>query len=599
MSGDNRNLILALVLSAFVLFGWTFLTERYFPTAKPAATAPATPAASTPAAPTVAAPVTAPGQVAPAAVPVNAPLPAVLAATPRVAIETPSLRGSINLAGLRIDDLLLIRHTQAVDSKEAVRLFAPSGAIVHHDKLSDGTVTGRNANSNPNYGTNAAYFAGFGWAGAGAPPADARWTANGDKLTPQTPVTFSWAGANGLTFEVVLAVNDAYLFTVTQRVVNRGAAAVAFRPYGYVNRTGVGPEVNSFNLHVGPIAVLDGTLKEGEIDYDKLREDGPQKFASTGGWLGITDKFWLAALIPNQKTAIDANFTHGAGDRYQADFLAPAQVVAPGTVVASTTHLFAGAKEVAAVNAVRDGLGVKLFDRSIAWGWFWFIAQPIFFILDWLFKFTGNFGLAIVGLTLLVRLILFPIANRQYASMAKMKVFAPKMKELQEKYKDDKLKQQQEMMELYKREKINPLAGCLPILLQIPIFYALYKTLLISIEMRHQPLALWIKDLSAMDPLTPVNLFGLLPFTPPGILHIGLLTILLGVTMYIQFKLNPQPMDELQAKVFAWMPWLFMFMMAPFAAGLQLYWVVNNLVSIAQQWVLIRKYPSPAPAGAK
>jgi YidC/Oxa1 family membrane protein insertase len=584
VTGENRNLVLAMLLSAIVLFGWSFLSDRLLPKPVAPVAAPTTAAAPAGAVPGPIAASGAPPAIA--GTTATRPLPELLAANRRVAIETPSLRGSINLDGLRIDDLTLVRHTETVAAgSPAIRLFAPSGAVLPVDpKHLAGT------------GTNAAYFAGFGWAGAGAPAADARWVATGTRLTPQTPVTLRTPGSGGVTFEVTLAVDANYLFTVTQRIINGSGAALALRPYGYINRTGPGPEKDAFNLHVGPIAVLEGTLKEGDIGYAKLAEDGPKRFTSTGGWLGITDKYWLAALVPDQKTAIDARFTHGDGDRYQADYLAAPQVVAAGGSVAASSHLYAGAKEVGPINAVRDTLGAPLFDRSIAWGWFWFLAQPIFWILDHLFRIVSNFGVAIIGLTLLVRLVLYPIANKQYSSMAKMRIFGPKMKEIQEKYKDDKVKQQTVMMELYKAEKINPLAGCLPILLQIPIFYALYKTLLISIEMRHQPLALWIRDLSAPDPLTPLNLFGLLPFEPPALLHLGILPIILGITMYAQFKLNPQPMDEIQAKVFGFMPWIFMFMMAPFASGLQVYWIVNNLVSIFQQWVLIRKYPAPAPA---
>jgi YidC/Oxa1 family membrane protein insertase len=563
---ENRNLILAVLLSALVLFGWTFLSERLFPTPQPARTEAAAPAA--PGQPSV------PG-AAPVAVPAG-PLPAekLTTAGPRVRIDTPRLAGSLNLAGARIDDLVLKDHKVSLPPSKPIRLFAPSGA-------------------------KDAYFAGFGWVGPGAPPVDAVWTASAPVLTPDRPVTLSWQSAQGLRFEQVISVDKDFLFKVEQRVVNAGASPIALRPFGYVNRTGRGLEKDAFNLHVGPIAVLDGTLKEGEVGFDTLRDDGPQTFTSRGGWLGITEKHWLAALIPDQKTQIEARFTAADGDRYQTDWLKPSETVAPGQASATTSHLFAGAKEVRLLNQVRDELGAPLFDRALAWGWFWFIAQPIFALLQWLYDIFGNYALAIVGLTLIVRLVLFPIANKQYASMAKMRVFAPKMKELQEKYKDDKQKQQYELMELYKREKINPLAGCLPILLQIPIFYALYKVLLISVEIRHQPAFLWIKDLSAPDPLTPLNLFGLLPFDPPAIIHLGILPIILGITMWAQFKLNPQPMDAIQQKVFAWMPWIFMFMMAPFAAGLQIYWIVNNLVSILQQWVLLRKYPAPAPAPAK
>lgn len=568
MTQENRNLILAVVLSAVVLFGWTFVSERLFPT-PPAATAPATAAAEGPVAPADVAggvPVAAPAGVQPVEM--------LVAGAGRVRIETPRLGGSINLTGARFDDLVLKDHTVALPPSKPIRLFAPSGA-------------------------KDAYFAGYGWVGAGAPPADAQWAASARVLSPGKPVTLRWQGQTGLLFEQTISVDENFLFAVTQRVRNASGAPVSLRTFGYVNRTGRGTEKDAFNLHVGPVAVLDGTLKEGEIGFDTLRDDGAQTFTSKGGWLGITDKHWLAALIPDQTSTIEARFTAAEGNRYQTDWLKTAQAVAPGQAAATTSHMFAGAKEVRLLNQVRDELGAPLFDRALAWGWFWFIAQPIFALLQWLYGLTANYALAIVGLTLIVRALLYPIANKQYASMAKMRVFAPKMKEIQEKYKDDKQKIQLATMELYKQEKINPLAGCLPILLQIPIFYALYKVLLISVELRHQPAFLWIKDLSAPDPLTPINLFGLLPFEPPAIIHLGILPIILGVTMWAQFKLNPQPMDEIQKKVFGWMPWIFMFMMAPFAAGLQIYWIVNNLVSILQQWVLLKKYPAPAPAPAK
>lgn len=568
MTGENRNLILAIVLSAIILIGWTFLTERFIPTGPEAAPeVTVEQQAAIDAGATV-------GDVAVGAVSAPRALPIVLEQAPRVRIETPRLSGSINLEGARIDDLILLDHREELDPESPpIRLFAPSG-------------------------TQDAWFAGFGWAGAAAPPSDARWAASAPTLAPDAPVTLSWRSPAGLLFQMVVAVDEDYLFTVTERVVNGSNGAVALRPYGFINRTGRGPDDSSFNVHVGPVAVLDGTLREGEIEYDDLVKDGPLTYDSTGGWLGISDKYWLAALIPAQSTRIEARFTAAGQNRYQTDYLTPPVVIEPGQQLETVAHLYAGAKEVRTINAVRDELGAPLFDRAITWGWFWFIAQPMFQLLAWFYSLLGNYGLAIIGLTLVVRILLFPIANRQYASMAKMRIFAPKMKEIQEKYKDDKVKQQTQIMELYRREKINPLAGCLPILLQIPIFFALYKTLLISTEIRHQPAFLWLRDLSAPDPLTPVNLFGLLPFDPPGFLHLGILPILLGITMFIQFKLNPAPMDELQKKMFAFMPWIFMFMMAPFAAGLQLYWIVNNLVSILQQWVLMKKYPAPAPAPA-
>ena len=568
---DNKNLILAVVLSALVFIGWSFIAERFLPTANPRST------------------VVQDGRQQPLPQPGIAPAPAtpetlrdraaVLAASPRVAIETPSLRGSINLAGARLDDLVMVRHRETLAANSPpVRLFSPSGAAD-------------------------AYFAQFGWSGAGAPPADARWTASAPALAPGRPVTLTWANGVGQTYAITLSVDDGYLFTTRQSVTNAANTPVAVRPFGLVSRAGISkdyhkPFIAFLNaLHIGPIAVMNNQLHE--IDSTKLREDGPQSFTSTGGWLGIVDKYWLAALIPDQRLPVSARFAE-AGGRYQTDFAAPTVAVGPGQAAAVTTRLYAGAKEVDRIDAVRDA-GVPLFDRAIAWGWFWFLAQPIFRLLDWLFRYTGNFGVAIICLTLIVRTAMFPIAQRQFASMAKMRLLMPKMKELQARFKDDKVKQQQEVMALYAKEKVNPLAGCLPVFLQIPIFFSLYKALFVTIEMRHQPFVGWIKDLSAPDPLTPVNLFGLLPFTPPAFIAIGVLPLLLGVTYYYQQKLNPQPMDEMQAKIFQFMPVVLTFIMAPFAAGLIIYWTTSNLVTIAQQWFLLRRHPMPAtpPAAAK
>jgi YidC/Oxa1 family membrane protein insertase len=443
-------------------------------------------------------------------------------------------------------------------------------------------------------GTADAYFGQFGWSGAGAPPTDALWTASSPRLTPGTPVTLSWTSPAGVTFQQVVTIDKNFMFSVVQRVSNPGPAAVTVQPWGLVSRRGEGPEKGEFALHIGPIGVFDGTLKDSNVSYETLREDGPQSFAGTNGWLGITDKYWLAALAPDPRTRIDARFAAAPGNIFQADYLAPAVTIAAGQRAEVQTRLFAGAKEISLLDQMQTSLGISRFDLAVSWGWFGFIAQPIYKLLEFLFRLTGNFGVAIIGLTLVVRALMFPIANKQYESMAKMRVVAPKMKAIQDKYKDDKVRAQQEMMALYKTEKVNPLAGCLPILIQIPIFYALYKALLVSIEMRHQPFALWIKDLSAPDPLTPLNLFGLIPWDPPGFLHIGVFPIILGVTMWVQQRMNPTPMDPVQKQVFAIMPWMFMFIMAPFAAGLQLYWIVNNLISIAQQWYMLRKYPMPA-----
>jgi YidC/Oxa1 family membrane protein insertase len=380
------------------------------------------------------------------------------------------------------------------------------------------------------------------------------------------------------------------MFTIEQRVENRGAGAIAVRPYSLVSRVGHSKDPDSWTIHTGPIGVFGGSANY-DVNFEDLTESGEQRFPTTGGWIGFTDKYWLTAIVPNQKASVDTGFRAG-GNRFQADAAAPPEIVAAGRAASYSSHLFAGAKEVALLDRYERELGVAQFDKAIDWGWFYWFERPIFKLLEWLFLMIGNFGVAIMCLTLIVRLIMFPIAQKQFASFAKLRVIQPKMKAIQERYKDDKPRMQQEMLKLYKDEKANPAAGCLPILVQIPIFYALYKVLMIAIEMRHQPFALWIKDLSAPDPLTPINLFGLLPFTPPAFIAVGVLPILVGVTMWMQFKLNPQPMDPVQKQMFAIMPWVLTVVMAPFAAGLQLYWATSNILTIAQQKWLYRKYPA-------
>ncbi len=569
-------MILAVVLSLLVIVGWTFASDRFLPHPPKPVAAQASPAIATqPANPQGVAP---DGAVVPAIGGAGQlrDQGAVLRETPRVAIVTPRLSGSINLRGARIDDLVLKGYKETIKpGSPDVRLLAPSGAP-------------------------AAYFAAFGWSGSDAPPADALWTASAAQLTPTAPVTLSWTAPSGAKFDIVLAVDADYLFTVTQRVTNPGAAPLTLRPWGLVSHLGEGTEKDAGNLHVGPIGVVGDRLKDSEVAYKKLRDDGAQSFATTGGWLGITDKYWATALIPDQHTPVTARFALAPGDRFQTDYLAPATTVAPGATGTTTAHLFAGAKEVKLIGRYKDVLGVPLFDRIVSWGWFWFIAQPIFLLLDFLFHLFGNFGLAIMGLTFVIRLVMFPIAAKQFASMNKMKLVQPKLKELQERYKDDKVQLQSETMALYKKEKVNPVAGCLPVVIQIPIFYALYKTLLVSTEMRHQPFIGWIKDLSVADPLTPVNLFGLLPFQPPAMIAIGLLPILLGVSMWAQQKMNPPPVDPAQRQIFALMPWVLMFIMAPYAAGLVVYWITNNCLTMLQQYVMTRRNPAPAtPAVAK
>ena len=501
-----------------------------------------------------------------------------LASGNRVKIETPRLQGSINLVGAQIDDLVLPQYRETIDKKSPpVRLLTPGG-------------------------TKNAYYASFGWIGDGAaaPNANTLWTPDRPTLTPQTPVTLSWNNGAGQVYAIRIAIDDRYMFTVEQSVTNTATSAFGVRPYSYVNRVkgahsggsmlAPSHDRDSWTMHVGPVGAFDGVMNY-DVDYDDVAPGNGTRFATRGGWLGFGETYWLTALVPDKNVAVDAGFRTGNGS-YQAEFSMPQAIVGPGKRVTTTSHLFAGAKEVHALDTYESKLGITHFGKAIDWGWFEIIEKPIFYLLDWLFKLFGNFGVAIIGLTFIVRGLMFPVAQRQFASMAAMRAVQPKMKALQERWKDDKPKLQQEMMALYQKEKINPMAGCLPIFLQIPVFYALYKVLLLTIEMRHQPFALWIKDLSAPDPATVLNLFGLLHFTPPSLLAIGVLPILLGITMYFQFKLNPAQMDPVQQQVFSVMPWIMMFMMAPFAAGLQLYWICSNLLTIAQQKWLYSKHPA-------
>ena len=567
---NQRNMILAIVLSVIVLVGWTTLSSHFFPTANPPATKIEDGKEKV-----VPNPGADPAADSPAAIRNRG---IVLKESPRIVIETPQLAGSINLKGARIDDLVLTGYRETIKKDSPpIRLLSPGGS--------------------PD-----AYFAGFGWSGDGVavPDADTLWTANGNKLTPSTPVTLLWNSPTGQIFTIKIAIDAKYMFSIEQTVTNRGAAPVAIKPYALVSRVGVSKDPSSWTMHTGPVGVFNGSANY-DVNFEDLDEAGPggQRFNTTGGWLGFGDKYWLTALAPDQKLPVEAAFRAGEGQRYQAEVSTESKIIAPGAQAITRQSLFAGAKEVSALDGYQKQLGIIQFDKGIDWGWFYWFERPIFWILDNLFRLIGNFGVAIIILTLIVRGLMFPIAQKQFKSMAAMRVVQPKMKALQDKYKNDKPKLQQEMLALYQSEKVNPLAGCLPMFLQIPVFYALYKVLMLSIEMRHQPFVLWIKDLSAPDPLTPINLFGLLPFEPPHMLHLGILPILLGITMYLQFKLNPQPMDDAQKQVFAIMPWVLMFVMAPFAAGLQLYWVVSNTLTIAQQKWLYSRHPALKEAPAK
>jgi len=554
---DSKNLILAVVLSALVLLGWTWAANKFFPTANPPSTkieaGKQQPVQQPSAQPS-----------APSTPKVTQSVSAALSSGQRVKIQTPSLSGSINLKGAQIDDLLLLNQKQTIaKNSPPVRLLSPLGAP-------------------------GAYIAQFGWTAQGgqAPALDTLWNADSQVLSPGHAVTLSTQTADGTRYQIKIAVDDGYLFTVQQSVLNRTSQPLNVRPIGLVSRGTKSADVDSWTNQVGPIGVFDGKA-DYDVNWKDLDEGKTETFNNVPGWLGFTDKYWLTALVP--QGAMNGEFRRSPSGGYQADYALAPSSVAPGQTATVQTRFFAGAKEKAWLDRYEEA-GIPKLSKSIDWGWFEWFMRPIFDLLMFLFHTLGNFGVAIICLTLIVRAIMFPIAQKQFQSMAAMRKVQPKLKAIQERFKEDKQRQQQEILKLYQAEKINPAAGCLPILLQIPVFYALYKVLLVSVEMRHQPFALWIKDLSAADPLTPVNLFGLLHFTPPAYLAIGVLPILVGATQWMSMKLNPQPMDPAQAQVFAIMPWFLVFVMAPFAAGLQLYWITNNVLTMAQQWWLYRKY---------
>ena len=569
---NQRNLILAIVLSAVLLFGFDFLMGKLYPQpetdGQPVAAAPlhdSAPAASDAPPPTH---VRDGGLTSPADIEAErASLALDLGAPERIRIEAPALTGSINPVGARIDDLTLNEHKQTIDEDSGpVRLFSPDGTPAQH-------------------------FAQLGWVGEGVrlPHAATRWDASGGPLTPGSPVTLSWDNGEGQIFTITLSVDENYMLTAEQAVRNNGAAPVVVQPYGFLNRTSRTASSDTWNVHSGPIGAFDGSVDFGN-DYDDVIEAGTVAAGGRPDWIGFTDIYWMSALVPESGSRPSGTFRSLGSEHFRADLIYPPVTVAAGGNAVTTTRLFAGAKESEILGAYDDS-GITNFDLAIDWGWFSWFVQPILWLLVQLYRFAGNFGVAIVLLTVLVRLVMFPLAQKQFASMAAMRAIQPKMKAIQERYKDDKPKQQQEIMELYKREKVNPLAGCLPIFLQIPIFFALYKALMLSIEMRHKPFVLWLEDLSVPDPLHFLNLFGLLPFDVPSFLAIGPLALLLGLTMWLQFKLNPAAMDPIQQQMFMIMPWVLMFVMAPFPAGLLLYWNTSNLLTIAQQYYLYSKHP--------
>ncbi|MBK1623122.1 membrane protein insertase YidC [Afifella marina] len=581
---NNRNVIIAIALSLAILLGWQYFVagprieaQRQQQQAEvQQATDQDTSVAGTPGA-------TAPGgadapagaapQIPPSAsetAPATGGTAEPAADTPRLAVDTPALQGSISLVGGRIDELDLKRyHATPHPKSPMIELFSPIGS------------------ADP-------YYADFGWVasagGPAVPDANTVWQTDAETLTPDKPVTLTWDNGQGLVFKRQIAVDDNYMFTVSQSVENSSGAPVTLYPYGLISRHGTPGGRSFYILHEGPIGVFgDEGLKE--VKYSDLEDESVTPAKTNDGWLGITDKYWASALIPRGESPFQGRFLRtedGTVPTYQADFLGDAVTVQPGASANHETLLFAGAKVVTLLKQYEQSFDIDRLDLLIDWGWFYFLTKPMFFVIDFLFHFLGNFGLAILAVTVIVKAIFFPLANKSYASMSKMKKMQPQIKKLQERYKDDKPAMQKEMMELYRREKINPLAGCWPVLIQIPVFFSLYKVLFVTIEMRHAPFFGWIHDLSAPDPTNIFNLFGLLPFEA-SFLHLGVWPLIMGLTMFVQMRMNPQPPDKTQAMIFNWMPLIFMFMLASFPAGLVIYWAWNNFLSVLQQGIIMRR----------
>jgi YidC/Oxa1 family membrane protein insertase len=581
MDENNRNFILAIVLSIGVLFAW-----QYFFAPKPHP-GPAPQQAEQQQQTEQGPPQPQGGEAASGGAPQpGAPLgptmtrEEALAQSPRVVIDTPSLKGSIALKGGRIDDLTLkdYRETVAPTSPQVVLLSPAGGPGAYYTEHGFVAETGKTV---------------------AVPGPDTVWQAkSGATLTPDSPVTLSYDNGQGLKFTRTIAIDDKYMFTIDDKVANSGSEPVTLYPYALVSRHEL-PHVQGFYiLHEGLIGVVDGSLEQ--VTYKKAL-DNPQGAAFKGehGWLGITDKYWAAVVIPEQGKAFDAKFsaTQNEGrDRFQTDYLMAALAIAPGETAEVKGNVFAGAKEVHLVDSYADTYGIPKFDLLIDWGWFYFLTKPMFFALDFFYKLVGNFGVAILIVTLCIKLVLFPLANKSYVSMSKMKKLGPEMQRIKERYAEDRMRQQQAMMELYKKEKVNPASGCLPILVQIPVFFALYKVLFVTIEMRHAPFFGWIHDLSAPDPTNVFTLFGLIAWDPMAVplvghyLHLGLWPLIMGVTMWAQMKLNPAPPDPTQQMIFNWMPLIFTFMLASFPAGLVIYWAWNNTLSVAQQSIIMRRH---------
>ena len=492
----------------------------------------------------------------------------------RINIINDELQGSISLLGARIDDLVLKKYRKTLDPE--------SDQIRFLKKIDEREP----------------FFIQFGWSSPNknkVPNGNTVWKGSKSSLDPNNPVTLTWNNGEGLNFSQIISIDDNYMIKVIQKVKNETNNSVNLYPYGLIRRSGEPKTTDFFVLHEGPLGVFDGSLKEHS--YSDLKETGQKgmsiKTEENGGWIGITDKYWMAALIPDQNT--NSNFTFryvNNSASYQTDFLGELSKIPANGEIEIVSRVFSGAKKLNLLDKYEEDLKIKNFDLAIDFGWFYFLTKPFFYALSWANNILGNFGLAILAITVVVKIIFFPLANKSYKSMARMRVLTPQLQQLRERFGNDRQKMNMEMMALYKREKVNPAAGCLPILVQIPVFFALYKVLFVSIEMRQAPFFGWIKDLSALDPTSIFNLFGLLPYSTdflPDFLNLGIWPLLMGATMVLQQRLNPKPPDPVQAQIFAWMPVVFTFLLATFPAGLVIYWTWNNLLSIAQQWIITRK----------
>ena len=587
MTSENKNFILAMILSLAVIVVWQIFfgqpalkqvqqqaaTQQTTTGNAPAAT-PGIPQAPAITGEEVVPPAT-PGVSAVPGASLALPRETVLQQTSRVTITTPKVSGSINLKGARLDDLRLKDYHETVDdSSPTIVLLSPVGTI-------------------------GAYFAEQGWAVPAkqttmVPNVDTVWSvASGSTLEPQSPVTLSWDNGEGVVFSKNFSIDENYMVTINQGIANESGQPLNLFPYARIQRQGKPKVAGIYVLHEGLLSFLGDKLEE--ITYSNAADlETPYASKSTGGWLGVTDKYWATALVPDQKVAFTGSLRHlkiGDVDSYQADYLTAQPVsVAAGATGSFESRIFAGAKQSYLIDSYQEKLGVHNFELMIDWGWFYFITKPLFKLLHWIHGLIGNFGFAILIVTVLLKLLFFPLQNKSYASMSKMKKLAPEMEKIKIRFPDDRAKQQQAMMELYKTEKVSPLSGCLPIVIQIPVFFALYKVIYVTIEMRHAPFIGYLQDLSAPDPTSLFNLFGLLPFTPPHFLMIGFLPIIMGITMWIQMRLNPAPPDPIQAQIFNWMPLFFTFLLASFPAGLVLYWTWNNTLSILQQSFIMKKH---------